>query len=66
MLKLIDDLCPQQPAASEAELQYDDVVYRLAIGDDPTFEQVCLVLAAAGKTAADLANDVKARQTNHS
>jgi hypothetical protein len=61
MLKLVDEKARQQQA-DQAQQDYEDVVYRLVIGRDPTFDEVVSVLTATGKTAVELTNDVAAQK----
>ena len=61
MLKLVDEKARQQQA-DQAQQDYKDVVYRLVIGRDPTFDEVVSALTATGKTAVELTNDVAAQK----
>ena len=57
MLKLIDT-----KREAEAQQEYADIVYRLSVGRNPSFEEVVTVLNAAGNTAVELTRDVAAKQ----
>jgi hypothetical protein len=61
MLKLVDEESRRQQAAN-AQQEYADIVYRLSIGHDPSFDEVVAVLNAVGKTAVQLTQDVAAKQ----